>query len=299
MLQIPVLKLLSFLLLSLFVQCQLTGSVSAQNSRFEKSRQWVDDTGQYRITATLQKLQDSTVTLLKKNGEETKLPINRLSKEDIEFLDGYRNSKFQELKTKHSEFIFASAVLESSKNYLEQGIATEEQKQELLNRIKELEPYSDSDGILFPKQIIRKNDYLAKRAEAADLVTSWIENKKGDEDHKLKLAKQIDPTSMESDLLLAIYAETYDANHRLAQRYLSDAMKQALRYRELWEATDKYNFLAIVNNLSVSYARSGYVGKAVRIWRQADKELNYEKFPQQLVSSIVRIDRMLKDRRSG
>ena len=57
-------------------------------------RTWHDSTGKFSVEATFLSADDNTVTLQKVDGEEVKLPHNRLCKEDIDFLNHYiGNSK--------------------------------------------------------------------------------------------------------------------------------------------------------------------------------------------------------------
>ncbi|MEM7317257.1 MAG: SHD1 domain-containing protein, partial [Planctomycetota bacterium] len=61
--------------------------VLRENGPAAQLRVWTDSTGRYSIKATLIKFDEAHVTLRKENGEEVKLPANKLSKKDIEFLE--------------------------------------------------------------------------------------------------------------------------------------------------------------------------------------------------------------------
>jgi hypothetical protein len=52
----------------------------------DEPRQWTDSTGKFRITATLFELRDGTVYLKSGDGKTLKIPLDRLSKADQEFL---------------------------------------------------------------------------------------------------------------------------------------------------------------------------------------------------------------------
>ena len=58
-------------------------SAIAQNSRFQKPREWVDITGDFTIEAQLiSASKDSVVLLNEETGNEKEIPIGRLSEKD-------------------------------------------------------------------------------------------------------------------------------------------------------------------------------------------------------------------------
>jgi hypothetical protein len=53
----------------------------------ESNRDWVDNTGRYTTRARLLAFLDGHVRLLKENGRTTTVPLNRLSANDLEFVN--------------------------------------------------------------------------------------------------------------------------------------------------------------------------------------------------------------------
>lgn len=56
----------------------------------EESRTWTDDTGQFKVEAKLLTIQRSSVVLLMANGDKKKVPLERLSESDREYVAGRR-----------------------------------------------------------------------------------------------------------------------------------------------------------------------------------------------------------------
>lgn len=56
----------------------------------EESRTWTDDTGQFKVEAKLLTIQRSSVVLLMANGDKKKVPLERLSESDREYIAGRR-----------------------------------------------------------------------------------------------------------------------------------------------------------------------------------------------------------------
>jgi hypothetical protein len=55
-------------------------------------REWSDSTGKFKVTAKLQSVDDTEVTLTKDDGSTAKVKTNILSVQDRMFLEGYRKS---------------------------------------------------------------------------------------------------------------------------------------------------------------------------------------------------------------
>ncbi len=71
-------------LLSLLAVLLLTGSLAAQE------RTWTDDTGKFNALAELIKVEGDSVILRDSDGREVKVPINRLSEKDQEFVEQWK-----------------------------------------------------------------------------------------------------------------------------------------------------------------------------------------------------------------
>lgn len=80
-----------------FVFLVLNASILVHSCAFGQSKEWVDDTGKYRVEAEFLRVEDETLWLKKADGTEISVPFARLS-------DSSRNLalKFQSQKEQHS-----------------------------------------------------------------------------------------------------------------------------------------------------------------------------------------------------
>jgi hypothetical protein len=77
----------------------------------EQLREWVDDTGRFKTRARLISLLDGHVRLIKENGRTTTVPLNRLSQNDLEFVNRQASAQRATLNmTVHTEVTLPVSV---------------------------------------------------------------------------------------------------------------------------------------------------------------------------------------------
>ena len=266
------------------------------DSRYHKQRVWVDSTGKHKVEAKLIELKADQVRLKKKDGKETVLPVDRLSEDDKKFIDRYRKEVFSNLKTKIKASVYAHEIVERCQDYLEKGFADKEQTAFANEKIEEFKPHGYA--IRLPKEIVTERDLAVRRKEADQMVSEWVSAKNGSDQKLLKSSINLDPTGVESAILLALYEEVHEADFKSSQRYLADGIKRGLRYQELGTDSDKTNLLFAMNNLAVSYVRSDQMSKAIRVWKEAQYLTKYD-LPNEMKQNIDKVVRMMKNNLSG
>jgi hypothetical protein len=275
------LKIFTFLLVLLAVSCPTPSVFAQQASRFTLEREWVDSTGKYTIEAKLIKAVTNKETseieahLLLNDGQIKIIQIKKLSEKDNKYVKEYLDDSYTRLKEKISLSVFAKDAHLLYEDFLSNGFATDRNRLIIETRMNAVAKDLDQELVIFKNEFIVKSELDTRKKETIDKLNDWIKNtaslppKKNiimaiADQKKLKEAISNDPTTLQPILIMALLSDVYSADYDKSQRYLERALDVGKRYKSIFTDDDKYHFLAVQNNLAVSYLMSNRVSKAIR-----------------------------------
>lgn len=298
----PPLFLFLFLLSVFFSPLVLISSTSAQMAKYERMRTWSDATGKFKTEAKLVSVTDDEIVLESETGKTLKLPVSKLGSTDQEFIREFKTARFDTLKKQASECVYAKDALKMYQDFLAAGHVESEQKLLVEEMIAELQSQTATNSIILPRGYLPESELVARKLEAKKLVDEWISETtasgKVDNRKKINDAIELDPTSLEAAIIVAMFLEIREANHEQAQRRLEEAVKSGQRYSSVANPADQYNLLVAMNNLAVSNIRVKKVSRAMRIWSEAS-ELNHAQLLAPASHNVAKVLRMLENNRSG
>lgn len=313
-------KKYTFLLVLLAVSCPTPSVFAQQASRFTPEREWVDSTGKYTIEAKLIKAVINKETseieahLLLNDGQIKTIQINKLSEKDNKFVKEYLDDSYTRLKEKISLCVFAKDAHLLYEDFLSNGFATDRNRLIIETRMNALAKDLDQELVIFKNEFIVKSELDARKKETIDKLNDWIKNttslppKKNiimaiADQKKLKEAISNDPTTLQPIIIMALLSDVYSADYDKSQRYLERALDVGKRYKSIFTDDDKYHFLAVQNNLAVSYLMSNRVPKAIRTLENlvsgsesnsTTTNISTVSVPVQVKQNIAKLDSMLQ-----
>jgi hypothetical protein len=296
-------KLLHFLILLLAGLANLAGSTAhAQNSRFERMREWTAAGSSRTLEAKMIAVDADSVTLESSNGKQASIPINSLSDADQALIAEYKDSLFNRLKRQTREALFAREALKLFQEFKDAGLINDSNREFVESKLEILEEEAHVNSIFFGNRFITLDQLASKKANTKLTVDEWlahaIETNSGADQKALRDATKVDPTSLEAAMLAALHHEIHEANFETSGRLLEDAIKRGQRYLPVANEFEKYNLLAALNNLAVSSVRENKITRALKLWEQAD-EFSELDLPEPLKFNIAKVDRMINDEQSG
>ena len=293
----------TFAIASLFVSGFLaTPAWSQVSSRYQKMRLWTASGGASTYEAKLISANQESVTLENESGKQATIPIAQLSDEDQVFISKYHKSLFDRLKLNVRKTVLATDALKQCQEFLANEYLVDENLIWVQEKIKSLETPASNNAVILPKRFVTPEELADLKGTARRTVLRWTkmmsDNGDGTDQKMLREATRDDPTSFEAALFGALYYEIHDALFEQSQRLLEDAAERADLYSPVATDNDRKNHMAVLNNLAVSYARSGQVSRSIKSWQELE-QLSDGAMPANSLFNIEKIHRMLNDERSG
>lgn len=278
-------------------------SAIAQNSRFQKPREWVDITGDFTIEAQLiSASKDSVVLLNEETGNEKEIPIGRLSEKDQAWIGKYKDSLLSELKAQLRNAVFVTDALQLVNEFEASGLVNDENAVYVQGKKEAYEKHAADNAIILGARFVTEAELAQIRQASKTLVDGWValatRKNSGADQKGLRKATRDDPSSIEANIIAALHYDIKMANFDNAIRLLEDAVERGEKFLPIASPSDRVNLVVALNNLAVSCARANMVSRASRFWEKAD-EVADGQLPTPVQHNIAKVNRMINDDRSG
>ena len=231
-------------LLVFFALSSMGGEIAwGQLGRFTKVRVWTDKTGEFKTKTKIETVDNDSLVLELEDKSKKKLRHDVLSQSDLEFLDDYRAALLKQADSKAKDIIRNRETLNHYQAFLKTNFVSVEDQKLINEKIGQLEfEIFSGKTIVLPSGAVTEKELLAKKMEASEMITHWIEDVKTREAESadmLRDAIKRDPTSLEASILLSIYYEVNQYKHQTAQRHLVDAVRRGKKFLPIASESDK------------------------------------------------------------
>lgn len=287
----------------LFCGFQFTLTSCAQNSRFEKPREWVDITGKHTIEAKIVSAsRDSVVLLNEATGNEKEFLVSELSEKDQEWIKRYKASLLSDLKVQLRNAVYVTEALQLVNGFEASGLLDDKNAVYIQGKKEVYEKHVADNAIILGTRFVSQAELAQVRQASKALVDGWIaeanQEISGADQKSLRRATREDPSSIEANILAALHYDVKMANFENAIRLLEDATERGEKFLPIASASDRQNLVVALNNLAVSCSKANMVSKAIRFWEKAHEVAN-EQLPSPVLHNIAKVNRMINSDQSG
>ena len=244
-------------------------------------RTWVDTTGNHKVEAEFKAIDGNNVVLLKPNGKEIRVPRDRLSTEDMEFLASLANDNAKSerrFRAREAKIIRAELIEDYYENLLASGTLPSNQTEFIRRRMEVLATPIRNKSLLIRGKFVTPEEYVKMRTESNLLVEEWdrllkesssVEARSFKQAKKaIQLARRVDTVSFRADFSLGLANIFVRNDFAQAQKHFEACIRRAEMYAPLLEPVDRHNLANALNNLALLKVRENKLQEARLHWRE-------------------------------
>lgn len=281
-------------------------SLIASNVGFGQIRIWTDASGKHHVEAELVGVDNTQITLERKDGKRIVIPLANLSEADRKFVTGGRNSvdgegeagpvgaaTFAELEDLIRQQRKATVVVGLLEDFLAADGIELSEKAQAQAALPEWQPLATRDALRVGKDWVTPDEFKQMKEDEKRLIKEAhrLIDIKSDEMAKEKFleASDVNPQEVRADFYLGLL-NALVAHYPLdAQRHFSECVKRLIADEDLLVGARKANLVAALNNLAIIQVRQGKYNQAVSSWRRA---IRLEPFTPELVQNLGRMAKL-------
>jgi S1-C subfamily serine protease len=272
-----------------------------------QTRIWTDVTGKHYIEAELVGVDNTQVTLEKKDGKRIIIKLAKLSPADREFAVGRPNAPggggnaaapggaatFDDLEELIQQQRKATVVVSLLDSFLAaDGIPLSEKAKAQAARA-EWQPLAARDALRIGRNWVTPDEYQKMRDDEKRLIKEAhrLIDIKSDELARDKFleASDANPQAVRADFYLGLLNALVAQYPLDAQRHFNECVKRLIADEDLLVGTRKANLIAALNNLAIIQVRQGKYNQAVGSWRRA---IRLEPYTPELVQNLGRMAKL-------
>jgi len=247
-------------------------------------RSWTDITGKYTVEAVLVSANDGIVHLKKHDGTISSVPIDKLSKKDLDFLrSGAANrsgvfwatgiATAEDLEEDANQQRNGKDALLLYETFLHDPMVPAEQKKLAEERLPQWRDAATNQMVRIGRDWCSPTELRAIEEKETVLLTEAVALFEiGDTKLMLKRldeARKLNPDSIRADFFLGMGYALLTRDLDSAEKYFNICVRKRLPHKDNLTAFERANLAASLNNLALPKIRQQRCAEAMNYWRQA------------------------------